>query len=304
MLVDFDNPNVTDENISYWRQFKKATSRALRELAAEVKKQKTKEKGKDESDGLDLQRTQTRQSVYTVASESYQMTPVSSPTPDKQRFSFSPDDVDASGRPKGNLLQVPRDPSSEPKTRGRDFGNVVDPHKHAPEKAKFKRDYWKNVRVGDFVRIYNDEEIPADVIILSTSDVDGACYVETKNLDGETNLKVRHAVRAGRKVRHARDCETATFVLESEHPHANLYSYSAVMKWTQKDPTDASKPGIEMSEAVSINNLLLRGCTLRNTDWAIGIVAFTGDDTKIMMNAGITPSKRSRIARELNWNVR
>lgn len=58
-----------------------------------------------------------------------------------------------------------------------------------------------------------------------------------------------------------------------------------------------------MQEPVSINNLLLRGCTLRNTQWAIGVVAFTGDETKIMMNAGVTPSKRSRITRELNWNV-
>jgi phospholipid-translocating ATPase len=58
-----------------------------------------------------------------------------------------------------------------------------------------------------------------------------------------------------------------------------------------------------MAEPISINNLLLRGCNLRNTDWVLGVVVFTGLDTKIMMNSGITPSKRSRIARELNWNV-
>src|SRR5690606_22170436 len=46
-----------------------------------------------------------------------------------------------------------------------------------------------------------------------------------------------------------------------------------------------------------------RGCTLRNTEWVLGIVVFTGHDTKIMMNAGATPSKRARIARELNFNV-
>ena len=42
----------------------------------------------------------------------------------------------------------------------------------------------------------------------------------------------------------------------------------------------------DSQEAITINNLLLRGCTLRNTKWAIGIVVFTGDDTKIMLNAG------------------
>ncbi|KAI5795514.1 hypothetical protein EDC01DRAFT_614606 [Geopyxis carbonaria] len=315
ILVDWHNPNVTDENISYWRQIKKGTSRLLRAFVAWYKLQFKKQNGKGNKDGLDLQRTATRASVYTVAtehSESIQMTPVSSPAADKTRFSFAPEGeaeskVDGSlNSPRGAThLQVPQRSSSlkQPKAGSRDFGNVVDPHKTVPEKAKFKRDYWKNVRVGDFVRIYNDEEIPADIIILSTSDSDGACYVETKNLDGETNLKVRHAMRCGRRVRHARDCEAATFELESENPHANLYSYSGVFKWTQKDPNTPEKEGIKMSEPVSINNLLLRGCTLRNTDWCIGVVAFTGDETKIMMNAGITPSKRSRITRELNWNV-
>lgn len=315
ILVDWENPNVTDENISYWRQIKKATSRGLRYIVKLYKVQKLKRKGKSQEEILGLERSQTRASVYTVAtthSESIQMTPVSSPSADKSRFSFAPtlketDMGDSAPQsPSGsNFLRIPgQDAPSPPKTiSARDLGNVVDPHKQCPEKARFKRDYWKNVRVGDFVRIYNDEEIPADIIIMSTSDADGACYVETKNLDGETNLKVRHALRAGRRVRHAKDCEAATFVLESEAPHANLYSYSGVIKWTQRDPSHPEKPGTEMAEPVSINNLLLRGCTLRNTDWCIGIVAFTGDETKIMMNAGITPSKRSRITRELNWNV-
>jgi phospholipid-translocating ATPase len=320
LLVDWHNPNVTDENISYWRQTKKATSRGLRWLVQQYKQQKQKKLLKNNpGDPLALQRSETRASVYTIASESIQMTPVSSPTPDKDifslkpptspafdkdRFSFAPSE---NGIPRSNLLQVPNHPKfgggggAQPTTR--DHGNLVDPHRQGLQKARFAKGFWKDVRVGDFVRIYNDEEIPADIVILSTSDSDGACYVETKNLDGETNLKVRHALRAGRKIRHARDCEAATFVLESENPHANLYSYSGVIKWHQRDPQDPEKFGPERQEAVSINNLLLRGCTLRNTDWAIGVVAFTGDETKIMMNAGITPSKRSRITRELNWNV-
>ncbi|KAL7272176.1 phospholipid transporting ATPase [Rhizina undulata] len=310
LLVDWSNPNVTDENISYWRQIKKATSRILRDLVKLYKQQKNKHKNLGEG-GLDLERNKTRESVYSILtehSESIQMTPVSSPTPDtQQKFSFSAERVEGNAIeppiPSVHLTVPSANRHSGPKQGARFHGNIIDPHKTTPGKAKFKRDYWKNVRVGDFVRIYNDEEIPADVIIISTSDSDGACYVETKNLDGETNLKVRHALQCGRRVRHARDCEAATFTLESENPHANLYSYSGVIKWLQKDPTAPEKEGTPMAEPVSINNLLLRGCMLRNTEWAIGVVAFTGDETKIMMNAGITPSKRSRITRELNINV-
>ena len=186
---------------------------------------------------------------------------------------------------------------------GKDYGSVINPTKSITNIPRFKKDYWKNVQVGDFIRIYSDEPVPADMIILSTSDPDGACYVETKNLDGETNLKVRQALQAGRRVRHAADCEQADFIIESEGPHPNLYQYSAVARWTQTDSKDPNSGIREMAEPVSINNLLLRGSSLKNTTWVLGVVVFTGRETKIMLNAGATPRKRARLERELNWNV-
>ena len=208
------------------------------------------------------------------------------------------------------VVEIANGEAHPPRTENRNsappvrfHGSLIDPFKQVPEKARFKKDFWKNVQVGDFVRIYNDDQIPADIAILSTSDPDGACYVETKNLDGETNLKVRQALQSGRKVKHARDCERTDFIVESEPPHANLYQYSGVARWRQRDIRKPGDPGTDMAEPISINNILLRGCSLRNTEWVLGVVIFTGTETKIMINSGITPSKRSRISRELNWNV-
>lgn len=50
---------------------------------------------------------------------------------------------------------------------------------------------WADVRVGDVLRVENGQPFPADMLLLDTANSGGVCFVETTNLDGETNLKVR-----------------------------------------------------------------------------------------------------------------
>ncbi|KAI9007425.1 hypothetical protein CLU79DRAFT_840581 [Phycomyces nitens] len=186
---------------------------------------------------------------------------------------------------------------------------------------------WKNVQVGDFVYLRDGEPIPADIVVLSSSEPDGLCYVETQNLDGETNLKIKRSLQATVEMSTPEDCERAQFYVESEPPHANLYSYNGVLRWkverTDEGMEEQKYPGVpvtprdsleedeledeivyhEKSEAITGSSLLLRGCVLRNTGWVIGLVLFTGNETKIMLNSGKTPSKRSKMEKATNPHV-
>lgn len=62
--------------------------------------------------------------------------------------------------------------------------------------SKFELKMWKDIVPGMLVKVMEDEFFPADLIVLKSSDEAGGLYVETKNLDGETNLKAKSVQRA------------------------------------------------------------------------------------------------------------
>ena len=54
---------------------------------------------------------------------------------------------------------------------------------------------------------------------------------------------------------------------------------------------------LNINERINKKNMMLRGCKLKNTDWVIGTVIYTGDDTGIMMNSCEPHTKASNIER-------
>ncbi|KAI8907072.1 phospholipid-translocating P-type ATPase [Powellomyces hirtus] len=166
---------------------------------------------------------------------------------------------------------------------------------------------WKDVGVGDFILLRCDDRVPADVLVVATDDAASACFVETKGLDGETNLKCCEGLKETAHIRTASDCKAAQFVVNAESPTLNLYSFSGTltmhnnMKQIRVDDVNAPDP--QKTVPINIQNILLRGSTLRNTEWVIAFVLFTGRETKVILNAGQTPSKRSLIEKLMNAQV-
>ncbi|KAM8765454.1 phospholipid-transporting ATPase VB isoform 1-T1 [Rhynchonycteris naso] len=160
------------------------------------------------------------------------------------------------------------------------------------KEQSYVQKHWKDVRVGDFVQMRSNEIIPADILLLFSSDPGGICHLETANLDGETNLKQRRVVKGFSKqgVQFEPECFHNTIVCEKPNNHLNRF------KGYMEHP-DQTRTGF------GSESLLLRGCTIRNTELAVGIVIYAGHETKAMLNNSGPRYKRSKVERRMNTDI-
>ncbi|XP_036891889.1 phospholipid-transporting ATPase FetA-like isoform X2 [Sturnira hondurensis] len=148
---------------------------------------------------------------------------------------------------------------------------------------------WMNIQVGDIIKLENNQPVTADILLLSSSEPYSLTYVETAELDGETNLKVKQALsvtsqmEANLKLLSAFDGE-----VKCESPNNKLDRFTGILTYKGK------------SYILDHDKLLLRGCVIRNTDWCYGLVIYTGPDTKLMQNSGKSSFKRTQIDHLMN----
>ena len=82
------------------------------------------------------------------------------------------------------------------------------------ETHEYQKTAWKKVVVGDFIKLQSDEIIPADLLLLNSSDANSICHIETANLDGETNLKQKEVVK-GLNLVSQLTCTTTVVIFKS-----------------------------------------------------------------------------------------
>eukprot|EP00164_Ancoracysta_twista_P002940 GFYU01003912.1.p1 GENE.GFYU01003912.1~~GFYU01003912.1.p1 ORF type:complete len:1114 (+),score=366.13 GFYU01003912.1:120-3461(+) len=144
----------------------------------------------------------------------------------------------------------------------------------------------QEVRLGSIVFLESDAEVPCDLALLQTSN-EGYCFIQTTNLDGETDLKSRVAPPQTQQLS-TPEVEMLRGKVECAHPNAELYIFDSTMH--------------VQNELVSLtsDNLLLQGCRLRNTEWVYGVAVYTGNETKIGMNHQVPESKWTRSDKLIN----
>ena len=182
---------------------------------------------------------------------------------------------------------------------------------------------WTDVKVGDAIVVKDDENFPADLLCLYSALPDNVCFIRTTNLDGETNLKIRKPLDIkGLLLDNKAEVTGLDLTLKAELPNKNLHKFKgaavvrseefrnlapsisqpALSAVTEGIPSAAAAddgipdgaaadgvPGLEV--AVTMNEMLLRGCTLKNSNEIVGLVVYTGKETRIQMNSTKTPLK-------------
>uniref|UniRef100_A0A673LID3 Phospholipid-transporting ATPase n=1 Tax=Sinocyclocheilus rhinocerous TaxID=307959 RepID=A0A673LID3_9TELE len=155
--------------------------------------------------------------------------------------------------------------------------------------GKLISEKWMNVQVGDIIKLENNQFVTADLLLLSSSEPLNIVYIETAELDGETNLKVKQALTVtGDMGDYLEALAAFNGEVYCEPPNNRLDRFMGTLTFgTQKYSLDNER-------------VLLRGCTLRNTDWCFGLVLFAGPETKLMQNCGKSTFKRTSIDRLMN----
>lgn len=163
----------------------------------------------------------------------------------------------------------------------------------------------QDIVVGDILYLTDNEAVPADVVLLKTSFEQGHCFLQTANLDGETNFKNRHCLPC---TKHLSENEVKLFsgAIVCDVPSSSLYDFDSLL-WTEiDDKQDFLQAPSSEAESLSGAQLLQQGSRLVNTEWVYAVCVYTGNETKFGMNKEIPPLKLTKLdilTNTMTWNI-
>lgn len=126
-----------------------------------------------------------------------------------------------------------------------------------------------DIKVGDFIRIQRNQRVPADCILLRTTEKSGACFIRTDQLDGETDWKMRVALPFSQNLESHLLLTSLSLNIYAERASKDIYSFAGNLTWR----------GLmgRAVEAASIENTMWANTVVASGD-AIGVVVYTGKD--------------------------
>ena len=153
---------------------------------------------------------------------------------------------------------------------------------------------WHEIQVGNLLLIKDQEAFPADLMLLTSNHPMGVCYIETSSLDGEKGLKAKNALKETEIVKNTENLkEICEWEIECPVPDAMIHHFQGTIH--------IKKPS-QLGNRLMLNQkqFLPRGARLKNSQWIIGVVIYTGFDTKVMRNSENSKIKQSKIEKKTN----
>ncbi|KAI7798944.1 probable phospholipid-transporting ATPase IIB isoform X3 [Triplophysa rosa] len=148
-----------------------------------------------------------------------------------------------------------------------------------------------DIQVGDLIIVEKNQRIPADMIFLRTSEKTGSCFIRTDQLDGETDWKLRVAVPCTQRLSALGDLFSISAYVYAQKPQLDIHSFEGNFTREDCDPP--------IHESLSIENTLWAS-TVVASGTVIGVVIYTGKETRSVLNTSQSKNKVGLLDLELN----
>ena len=176
----------------------------------------------------------------------------------------------------------------------------------------------KDIRIGDIIIIHKDQRIPADMLLLKSFEQNESCFIKTDQLDGETDWKLRKAPSSSQKLKEHYISQMNCFI-DVEPPRKEIYEFQGLFKLHNGEKRNSKFSAKYQAEEQNINqesaidnekSAIEEPLNLENTLWAntvlassrcIGIVLYTGKETRSQMNCTESKEKVGVLDHEINF---
>nr|KAF6421720.1 putative ATPase phospholipid transporting 9B (putative) [Rousettus aegyptiacus] len=148
-----------------------------------------------------------------------------------------------------------------------------------------------DIQVGDLIVVEKNQRIPSDMVFLRTSEKAGSCFIRTDQLDGETDWKLRVAASCTQRLPALGDLFSISAYVHAQKPQLDIHSFEGTFTRDDSDPP--------VHESLSIENTLWAS-TVVASGTVIGVVIYTGKETRSVLNTSNPNNKVGLLDLELN----
>ena len=163
-------------------------------------------------------------------------------------------------------------------------------HIYDNEQRKFIDTTWKEIKVGQIIKILKDEVVPADIILLESMDHKHQCYLDNSSINGNFDM---FTIKKACNDTNAPNMKVMKFVeyvknikgiLKYEEPNSNMNSFNGRLKLES----------FPRASGINQENFVMRGSTIKNVRYIYGLVVYTGMETKMMMTLKYTEENENK----------